>query len=496
MAARRGPDSAIKLFGRTIPLLDSAAPTAGAAPEVTNKLADDGRSNCGIPCIPNKLSNVEASSFCSKNGNENGIQVTSSQHRKMETDSKSEEVKTESDGSGQEEVLKKPDKILPCPRCNSMETKFCYFNNYNVNQPRHFCRNCQRYWTAGGTMRNVPVGAGRRRNKQPSLHRHAMMPCDGDVSNVSDATHHQSLPVESHVLPGPTKENERVTKSGFEVPLCKSEAPVLYNKEQSNTDLVSLTSGDNKEEKSCASSVAVSGCSENWMPENTVTKESNDVSGYCNGVSKPHLPSQSYPTGPTLVFPWSHGWNNVAVMAATQCSTPVHGLENGKASPLSLQPPPVMPAPGICAPVVPFPLVPPFWSCIPGWPNGTCSSPWPGSNGTALPSLPPNSTTCTGNNSTILGKHSREANSLGGEKARKNLWTPKALRIDDTEEAAKSSIWAALGIKPDEKGVFESFQSKVLKNGKPPQSPQALQANPAAFSRSQTFQEGLEERII
>ncbi|KAL0310628.1 UNVERIFIED_CONTAM: Dof zinc finger protein DOF1.5 [Sesamum angustifolium] len=35
---------------------------------------------------------------------------------------------------------KRPDKIIPCPRCKSMETKFCYFNNYNVNQPRHFCK--------------------------------------------------------------------------------------------------------------------------------------------------------------------------------------------------------------------------------------------------------------------------------------------------------------------------------------------------------------------
>ncbi|KAI5071146.1 hypothetical protein GOP47_0013397 [Adiantum capillus-veneris] len=52
-----------------------------------------------------------------------------------------------------------------CPRCNSTETKFCYFNNYNVNQPRHFCKHCQRYWTAGGTLRNVPVGAGKRKNK-------------------------------------------------------------------------------------------------------------------------------------------------------------------------------------------------------------------------------------------------------------------------------------------------------------------------------------------
>nr|BAJ91826.1 predicted protein [Hordeum vulgare subsp. vulgare] len=54
---------------------------------------------------------------------------------------------------------------LPCPRCRSRETKFCYFNNYNVNQPRHFCKACHRYWTAGGALRNVPIGAGRRKNR-------------------------------------------------------------------------------------------------------------------------------------------------------------------------------------------------------------------------------------------------------------------------------------------------------------------------------------------
>ncbi|KAB2078150.1 hypothetical protein ES319_A06G142100v1 [Gossypium barbadense] len=64
-------------------------------------------------------------------------------------------------------VDKRPDEIIPCPRCRSMETKFCYFNNYNVNQPRHFCKGCQRYWTAGGALRNVPVGAGRRKAKPP-----------------------------------------------------------------------------------------------------------------------------------------------------------------------------------------------------------------------------------------------------------------------------------------------------------------------------------------
>ncbi|KAJ6935685.1 dof zinc finger protein DOF1.5-like [Populus alba x Populus x berolinensis] len=64
-------------------------------------------------------------------------------------------------------IDKRPEKVIPCPRCKSMETKFCYFNNYNVNQPRYFCKGCQRYWTAGGALRNVPVGAGRRKTKPP-----------------------------------------------------------------------------------------------------------------------------------------------------------------------------------------------------------------------------------------------------------------------------------------------------------------------------------------
>ncbi|CAD6269561.1 unnamed protein product [Miscanthus lutarioriparius] len=45
-----------------------------------------------------------------------------------------------------------------CPRCASRDTKFCYYNNYNTAQPRHFCRACRRYWTLGGSLRNVPVG--------------------------------------------------------------------------------------------------------------------------------------------------------------------------------------------------------------------------------------------------------------------------------------------------------------------------------------------------
>ncbi|XP_076953948.1 uncharacterized protein LOC143628186 [Bidens hawaiensis] len=54
---------------------------------------------------------------------------------------------------------------LRCPRCDSSHTKFCYYNNYNLTQPRHFCKTCRRYWTKGGALRNVPIGGGCRKNK-------------------------------------------------------------------------------------------------------------------------------------------------------------------------------------------------------------------------------------------------------------------------------------------------------------------------------------------
>uniref|UniRef100_A0A0E0PGL6 Dof zinc finger protein n=1 Tax=Oryza rufipogon TaxID=4529 RepID=A0A0E0PGL6_ORYRU len=57
-----------------------------------------------------------------------------------------------------------PEPGLKCPRCDSTNTKFCYFNNYSLSQPRHFCRACRRYWTRGGALRNVPVGGGSRRH--------------------------------------------------------------------------------------------------------------------------------------------------------------------------------------------------------------------------------------------------------------------------------------------------------------------------------------------
>ncbi|KAK8504848.1 hypothetical protein V6N12_033099 [Hibiscus sabdariffa] len=61
-----------------------------------------------------------------------------------------------------------PDQALKCPRCDSTNTKFCYYNNYSLSQPRYFCKSCRRYWTKGGTLRNVPVGGGCRKNRRSS----------------------------------------------------------------------------------------------------------------------------------------------------------------------------------------------------------------------------------------------------------------------------------------------------------------------------------------
>eukprot|EP01018_Ginkgo_biloba_P029115 Gb_12877 [translate_table: standard] len=59
-----------------------------------------------------------------------------------------------------------PEQALKCPRCDSTNTKFCYYNNYSLSQPRHFCKTCRRYWTRGGALRTVPVGGGCRKNKR------------------------------------------------------------------------------------------------------------------------------------------------------------------------------------------------------------------------------------------------------------------------------------------------------------------------------------------
>ncbi|KAJ1411144.1 Zinc finger, Dof-type [Sesbania bispinosa] len=82
---------------------------------------------------------------------------------------------------------------LKCPRCDSTNTKFCYYNNYNLSQPRHFCKNCRRYWTKGGTLRNIPVGGGSRkstkRSSTNSKRSASLFSPSPSVSSASSAAH-------------------------------------------------------------------------------------------------------------------------------------------------------------------------------------------------------------------------------------------------------------------------------------------------------------------
>ncbi|XWS12048.1 hypothetical protein CRYUN_Cryun37aG0057200 [Craigia yunnanensis] len=83
---------------------------------------------------------------------------------------------------------------LKCPRCDSTNTKFCYYNNYNLSQPRHFCKNCRRYWTKGGALRNIPVGGSTRKNTKRSSSSSNNHHPKRQPNPVPDPTRNQKLP--------------------------------------------------------------------------------------------------------------------------------------------------------------------------------------------------------------------------------------------------------------------------------------------------------------
>ncbi|XP_038903679.1 dof zinc finger protein DOF3.5 [Benincasa hispida] len=86
-----------------------------------------------------------------------------------------------------------------CPRCGSSNTKFCYYNNYSLTQPRYFCKGCRRYWTKGGSLRNVPVGGGCRKNRRsPKPLTLASSPSNPKFHHTNNDSsyhrHHRGLP--------------------------------------------------------------------------------------------------------------------------------------------------------------------------------------------------------------------------------------------------------------------------------------------------------------
>jgi hypothetical protein len=81
------------------------------------------------------------------------------------------------------------------------------------------------------------------------------------------------------------------------------------------------------------------------------------------------------------------------------------------------------------------------------------------------------------------------------EKTEKCILVPKTLRIDDPSEASKSPLRATFGLPPAQKDptskgtIFKNFETKAEGCGHVSDATNVLEANPAALSRSQTFQE-------
>ncbi|XP_057523870.1 dof zinc finger protein DOF3.5 [Amaranthus tricolor] len=96
-----------------------------------------------------------------------------------------------------------------CPRCGSSNTKFCYYNNYSLTQPRYFCKGCRRYWTKGGSLRNVPVGGGCRKSRRsrPSTLRLTIPTSNqrsNDTSIYSNSHHTHQDELNGHSSNAPT----------------------------------------------------------------------------------------------------------------------------------------------------------------------------------------------------------------------------------------------------------------------------------------------------
>ncbi|KAK7313725.1 hypothetical protein VNO77_38920 [Canavalia gladiata] len=379
----------------------------------------------------------------------------------------------------QENAFKKPDTVLQCPRCHSWETKFCYFNNYDVNQPRHFCKNCQRYWTAGGTIRNIPVGAGRRKNKHLAL-QYCETPMTPDAASVIQ-TDSSDMLLSSNglsVTSKPVKGKGNIPSLREEGPLSESLETVLSLKGQTKIEMDSSSVQDDDGEGSSSSSMRSIESREKEYSENGI-KQVNLTQHY-NGLIPSHL-LHCYSV-PSWAYEWNPCWNATASRPGSMTSSSAT----------------VMAVPGFFIPMVEVPVAPYLdLGCLSSWAGQEKESCLVEStfSGITLPSSSFSNCTYSGDRSPTLGKHSRDGSTLTEDAMKQNLWVPKTVRINDSEEAAKRSIWSTLGTKSAQnklimKGsVFKSFEPKSTASSHILDDNQILRANPAAFSRSESFHE-------
>ncbi|TYJ34038.1 hypothetical protein E1A91_A05G142700v1 [Gossypium mustelinum] len=114
---------------------------------------------------------------------------------------------------------------LKCPRCDSTNTKFCYYNNYNLAQPRHFCKSCRRYWTKGGALRNIPVGGGTRKNSTRSSSSDSSSQPKRQSNPAPDSIRNQNL---SDSSPPPTIPQQVLLSSAVQNSVSDADQTRMY----------------------------------------------------------------------------------------------------------------------------------------------------------------------------------------------------------------------------------------------------------------------------
>ncbi|CAM8969411.1 unnamed protein product [Rhodiola kirilowii] len=158
------------------------------------------------------------------------MELSNAQHQEMGTDSLENMLIC----TKAQQEMRKPrpqqEQALKCPRCDSTNTKFCYYNNYSLTQPRYFCKSCRRYWTNGGTLRNVPVGGSCRKNKRPS----SSSSSKRSISVNSDNHNQQLLPHHHHHQPHLLNSSSDTLQSPFS---AFSSHMSSYDNEYPTTDL-------------------------------------------------------------------------------------------------------------------------------------------------------------------------------------------------------------------------------------------------------------------
>ncbi|KAL7117153.1 hypothetical protein ACP275_03G054300 [Erythranthe tilingii] len=107
----------------------------------------------------------------------------------------------------------------PCPRCDSTDTKFCYYNNYNLSQPRHFCKSCRRYWTRGGALRKVPVGGGTRKSASSNKRRRLAGPPTAAAATPRTSSSNNNVVVSC------SSENDATAQSRYTDPVVTNTGP-------------------------------------------------------------------------------------------------------------------------------------------------------------------------------------------------------------------------------------------------------------------------------